>query len=330
MNAIIYTLHDCPFSAAAKKYLTDHGITFEEKDVESDKANLEEMLQKSKDFEGVPFAEVTTDTGVITLRGFTQAEWDEKLGGKINAPVPAVTPDNPPESVPAAPTYVEPAAMPQTPPVETPVAQAPVVDEPVTPTMPSIAVATPQPTNVVEPETPVEEVPAVQPEAPMETVMPAMPQAAATGETISAASSTMDNSIAPTSIPATEPSPTHAPEKSTEQGEDAELEEILKGLRTMTDQQAAPAPVAPVAAMPQTEVAPTPVAEVTPSTAVPAPAINTPGVTTTPEQPSVTVAEGLGAGQGSTVPTASTPAVPGSPMGPADLPPIPDFQQKTG
>lgn len=333
MNAIIYTLHDCPFCAAAKKYFTDHGIPFQEKDVEADKGNLEEMLQKSKDFEGVPFAEVTTDAGVITLRGFTQAEWDEKLGGKTpvtSQPPVASSTVSPAEAAPVvtAPTDENippvPAVSPATPMIQTPVMPTTPAAETVMPA-PLATPAMPEPIDApiaVAPEAVVAEAP----EVPMEETVPVAPAEVAP-EPIESPSAPVTPPVAevPMAVPAQSAAAPSNP------GEDAELEEILKGLRTMTDQQAASAASAPAMPdataslpvaepMPVAEVAPAPVASTMPVADMPTPTMS--------QQPSVTVAEGLGVGQQPSA-QATMPVAQGSPMGPADLPPIPDFQQKT-
>jgi len=53
----IYTTTHCPFCKLAKEFLTSHGFTFEEINVEENEAGFEEMVQKSGQY-GVPVIDI--------------------------------------------------------------------------------------------------------------------------------------------------------------------------------------------------------------------------------------------------------------------------------
>ena len=128
MKITIYTIKDCAFSKQEKEYLTANKLMFEEKDLETNKDFLTEMLAISNNFAGTPVTRVEKDDGTIAvLKGFTKEEFDTTFG---LAPMPAA-----PAEV-GAPT--EPAA-----PIEAPA--SPAVD------VPPVAEA---PTEAVSPEVP--------------------------------------------------------------------------------------------------------------------------------------------------------------------------------
>lgn len=139
MKITIYTIKDCAFSKQEKEYLTANKLAFEEKDLETNKDFLTEMLAISNNFAGTPVTRVEKDDGTIAvLKGFTKEEFDTTFG---LAPMPvapvadAGTPTEP--AVPAAPAADVP-----------PVVEAPPVVEPV-------STATPPQTTVPN-ETPLE------------------------------------------------------------------------------------------------------------------------------------------------------------------------------
>lgn len=124
MKVTVYTIPNCPFCKQEKDYLTSKGVKFEEKDVQSNKEHLTEMLNVSNKFAGVPFTVIEKDGGEkVMLKGFTQSEFDAALGGSSDAAKPAtpVTPasDMPKPAAPMAGT---------TPPAAAPKADAPKVD----------------------------------------------------------------------------------------------------------------------------------------------------------------------------------------------------------
>jgi glutaredoxin-like YruB-family protein len=75
-KVIIYTTSWCPACTRARKYLDSRGISYTNKDVESSKSNLTEMLKKSGGARGVPVIDIH---GKI-IRGFSQAAIDRELG----------------------------------------------------------------------------------------------------------------------------------------------------------------------------------------------------------------------------------------------------------
>ena len=74
-NVRIYSTPTCPYCIRAKKYLQEHGIPFENIDVSSDQAGLQDMIKVSGQM-GVPV--VLIDGDVIV--GFDKTKIDAKLG----------------------------------------------------------------------------------------------------------------------------------------------------------------------------------------------------------------------------------------------------------
>lgn len=74
MKIKIYTTTHCPFCRLAKEFLTQHGFTFEEINVENDEKGFEEMVQKSGQF-GVPVIDID---GTIII-GFDRKKLKEVL-----------------------------------------------------------------------------------------------------------------------------------------------------------------------------------------------------------------------------------------------------------
>lgn len=151
----MYTIADCQFSKQEKEYLTSHSLQYEEKNLETNKDFLTEMLAISNNFAGTPVTRVEKDDGSIAvLKGFTKGEFDTTFGFKEEAAPPPKAPaetstpttdtqpttpvNDPLKSVmddleaKAQPTEVQP---PQ-PPVEN--AQPPTTTPPTTPSTPPI------------------------------------------------------------------------------------------------------------------------------------------------------------------------------------------------
>ncbi len=81
MKVTIYTINDCKFSEAERAYLKQNNIEFEEKNLETNRDFLTEMLAISNNFAGTPVTEIVKDTGEkIVLKGFTAEEFDKALG----------------------------------------------------------------------------------------------------------------------------------------------------------------------------------------------------------------------------------------------------------
>jgi len=73
-KVIIYTTSWCPFCDAAKEYLKNKGVEYEEKNVENDIQAREEMIEKSGQL-GVP----VIDIGGKIIVGFSPEEIEEAL-----------------------------------------------------------------------------------------------------------------------------------------------------------------------------------------------------------------------------------------------------------
>ncbi|MEK7597345.1 MAG: glutaredoxin family protein [Patescibacteria group bacterium] len=172
MKVTVYTIKDCAFSKQEKEYLNASKLVFEEKDLETNKDFLTEMLAISNNFAGTPVTRVEKDDGTIAvLKGFTKEEFDTTFGftaspttpGSEN-PTPTVVPppinDTPIPPVVETPSaeVVSPALIP-TPPVETPVVETPVTNDPLKSVMDDLqAKAEPTPAVV---ETPPADAPSI-------------------------------------------------------------------------------------------------------------------------------------------------------------------------
>jgi len=135
MKITVYTTTDCEFSKQEKEYLNTHKQAYEEKNLETNKEFLTEMLVVSNNFAGTPVTKIEKDDGSIAvLKGFTQKEFDETLGfaapssdlsAEASAKADQTTPQPPP------PTPQEPPAAPSsTPPTDQPPVVTPPSDEP--------------------------------------------------------------------------------------------------------------------------------------------------------------------------------------------------------
>ncbi|MEK7633835.1 MAG: glutaredoxin family protein [Patescibacteria group bacterium] len=81
MKITVYTIKDCAFSKQEKEYLNTNKLAFEEKDLETNKEFLTEMLAISNNFAGTPITRVEKDDGSIAvLKGFTKEEFDTTFG----------------------------------------------------------------------------------------------------------------------------------------------------------------------------------------------------------------------------------------------------------
>lgn len=78
MKITVYTITDCQFSKQEKEYLASHNLQYEEKNLETNKDFLTEMLAVSNNFAGTPVTRIEKDDGsIIVLKGFTKSEFDE-------------------------------------------------------------------------------------------------------------------------------------------------------------------------------------------------------------------------------------------------------------
>lgn len=140
MKITLYTTTNCQFSKQEKEYLTSHALQFEEKNLDTNKEFLTEMMTVGNNFAGTPVTKIEKDDGTITvLKGFTPEEFNTTLGFEEPAQTAAPTPETP------APT--QDAASPS----PTPVAAGPSVpDMPDVPTASSPA-GSPSPVPAAEP-----------------------------------------------------------------------------------------------------------------------------------------------------------------------------------
>lgn len=74
----VYTTTWCGYCKMAKKYLEDHKVSFDEKNVETDSAAMKEVMERmGGDFRGVPVITI----GDKTILGFDRPAIDEALRG---------------------------------------------------------------------------------------------------------------------------------------------------------------------------------------------------------------------------------------------------------
>jgi glutaredoxin len=76
----IYSTSWCAFCRAEKQFLSEHGIQFEDVNVEADPKEAEEMIALSNQM-GVPVTRITHDDNTVTHRvGFDQDWLTSQLG----------------------------------------------------------------------------------------------------------------------------------------------------------------------------------------------------------------------------------------------------------
>jgi glutaredoxin len=169
MKITVYTTSDCQFSKQEKEYLASHSLEYEEKNLETNKNFLTEMLAISNNFAGTPVTRVEKDDGSIAvLKGFTKEEFDTTLGltpaaSPTPPPTPVITTEEPPKVEEIPPAEVVPPVEAAPPVVETPV---PPVEE--TPAAPAIDPELNSVLDKLKEET-------AAPVAPTETVQPVTP-----------------------------------------------------------------------------------------------------------------------------------------------------------
>ena len=83
MQVIIYSTTTCPYCKMLKDYLTQKGITFSEKLVDTNEAAKTEMMAASNGFLGVPFTIISLDNGTKeNVLGFDKGKLNSLLGIK--------------------------------------------------------------------------------------------------------------------------------------------------------------------------------------------------------------------------------------------------------
>lgn len=135
MKITLYTTTNCQFSKQEKEYLTSHSLPFEEKNIDTNKQFLTDMMAIGNNFAGTPVTKIEKDDGTVAvLKGFTVEEFNTALG--FAQPDATTTESKPAEpAVAPQPETTAPGMDSSAPAVETP---------PVTPTeTPTPTVETP-------------------------------------------------------------------------------------------------------------------------------------------------------------------------------------------
>ena len=178
MKITLYTITDCPFSKQEREYLSAHGLTFEEKNLETNREFLTEMLAVGSNFAGTPVTKIEKDDGQIAvLKGFTASEFDTALGFGATSPVEPIKTEEAPKiaeaqsGAPVAPSIEVSPPVEVVPPMEVapveilPPAPTPVADPAMTSVLNTLEqqaqVATP-----VAPPAPVAQEPTIPPAPP--------------------------------------------------------------------------------------------------------------------------------------------------------------------
>lgn len=249
MKITVYTITDCKFSAQEKDYLKANNQTFEEKNLETNKDFLTEMLNLSNNFAGTPVTVIEKDDGQkVVLKGFTKEEFDKELNIGASTAAPATTGEEvkAPEVAAAAPASPEPAPV-VPPAAPTPVPPAPSMPEPPAPTMPSMPPASEPsmpPAPAGEPTAPttpsIDETP-VAPPAPApvmpEPVVPAMAPSVTEPAAPAMPAAVPEPAAAPV-VPTGSPAPTAAPAAPAPAANDDALNAILNNLQEKVNQDA--------------------------------------------------------------------------------------------
>jgi len=129
MKITVYTITDCQFSKQEREYLNSHGIQFEEKNLETNREFLTEMLAVGSNFAGTPVTKIDKDDGqTVVLKGFTKEEFDKALGMTVEPAKPVETVAQVPQAPVEAPVQV--VSAPPTSSVQAPVEPPPVVPQP--------------------------------------------------------------------------------------------------------------------------------------------------------------------------------------------------------
>lgn len=80
MHIKIYSTDWCGFCKAEKRFLSDHGLAYDEVNIEADEAEAEAMLKLSGQT-GVPFTVITKADGTaINILGFDRPRLIHELG----------------------------------------------------------------------------------------------------------------------------------------------------------------------------------------------------------------------------------------------------------
>ena len=172
MKITVYTTTDCQFSKAERDYLNTNKLAFEEKNLDTNKEFLQEMMTVGNNFAGTPVTRIEKDDGSIAvLKGFIKTHegalaelnvykkdvFHTTLG--LNAAQATPTPPptatvNEPSKV-QGPAPVETTPEPAVPPVvETPTAPPSVVDPKLNSVLDKLEEKTATPTTPAAPAIP--------------------------------------------------------------------------------------------------------------------------------------------------------------------------------
>ena len=182
MKITIYTINDCVFSKQEKDYLVANKLAFEEKNLETNKEFLTEMLAVSNNFAGTPVTKIEKDDGqIVILKGFTLEEFNKTLGLTPTTDTSVDTTPKVEETHVDMQSPVSPVA-PQTndplPPLDIPAPVAP-TDLPQPPVVPAPVMPVTSATTLTVSEPPV--IPPTEPVPPAQPTVPAAPVAPQTG-----------------------------------------------------------------------------------------------------------------------------------------------------
>lgn len=129
MKITLYTTTNCQFSKQEKEYLTSHNLPFEEKNLDTNKEFLTEMMTIGNNFAGTPVTKIEKDDGTIAvLKGFTVEEFNTALGfaepeaatTEPKPAEPAVAPPKPEATAPGTDTMPPAVKTPPATPAEAP------------------------------------------------------------------------------------------------------------------------------------------------------------------------------------------------------------------
>jgi glutaredoxin len=123
MKITIYTITNCEFSKQEKEYLKSHNLPFDERNLETNREFLTEMMTVGNNFAGTPVTKIEKDDGKIEiLKGFTPGEFNKALGFEEKPAETPITPAATPtmqaaESIISVPTVLDkPTPASETPP----------------------------------------------------------------------------------------------------------------------------------------------------------------------------------------------------------------------
>jgi len=80
MQVTVYATTTCPYCQMLKSYLKEKGVSFEEKLVDQNEKDKDEMMKESDGYLGVPFTLVVKDNSEkVKIVGFDKMLFDKTL-----------------------------------------------------------------------------------------------------------------------------------------------------------------------------------------------------------------------------------------------------------